>query len=78
MSGEAASVPQAGDPAGSSGEQSRIAPTAGRARWRVLAGTGLVLVAAVVVLIVTDPFSGSGKSGQWCCRQRDCDFAVPR
>jgi peptidoglycan hydrolase-like protein with peptidoglycan-binding domain len=63
VSGEAASVPQAGDPAGSSGEQSRIAPPAGRARRRVLAGVGLVLVAAVVVLIVTDPFGGSTKSG---------------
>ncbi len=30
---------------------------------RVLAGAGLVLVAAVVVLIVTDPFGGSTKSG---------------
>jgi peptidoglycan hydrolase-like protein with peptidoglycan-binding domain len=63
MSGEAASVPQAGEQAGSSGEQSRITPPAGRARRRVLAGVGLVLVAAVVVLIVTDPFAGSTKSG---------------
>ena len=63
MSGEAASVPQAGEEAGSSGEQSRIAPPAGRARRRVLAGTGLVLVAAVVVLIATDPFGGSTKPG---------------
>ena len=63
MSDEAASVPQAGEEAGSSGEQSRIAPPAGRARRRVLAGVGLVLVAAVVVLIVTDPFAGSTKPG---------------
>jgi peptidoglycan hydrolase-like protein with peptidoglycan-binding domain len=61
--GETASVPQAGDPAGFSSEQSQIAPPAGRARRRVLAGAGLVLVAAVVVLIVTDPFAGSTKSG---------------
>ena len=38
-------------------------PSAGRARRRLLAGTGLVLVAAVVVLIATDPFGGSTKSG---------------
>jgi multidrug efflux pump subunit AcrA (membrane-fusion protein) len=38
-------------------------PPAGRARRRVLAGIGLVLVAVVVVLIVTDPFGGSGKPG---------------
>jgi peptidoglycan hydrolase-like protein with peptidoglycan-binding domain len=63
VSGEAASVPHVGDPAGSSGEQSRIAPPPGAARRRVLAGTGLVLVAAVLVLIVTDPFGGSTKSG---------------
>jgi hypothetical protein len=30
---------------------------------RVLAAAGLVLIAAVVVLIVTDPFAGSGTSG---------------
>jgi peptidoglycan hydrolase-like protein with peptidoglycan-binding domain len=63
VSDEAASVPQAGEEAGSSGGQSRIASPAGRARQRVLAGTGLVLVAAVVVLVVTDPFGGSTKSG---------------
>jgi peptidoglycan hydrolase-like protein with peptidoglycan-binding domain len=63
VSGEAASVPQAGEEAGSSGEQSMIAPPAGRARRRVLAGVGLALVAAVVVLIVTDPFGGSTKPG---------------
>jgi peptidoglycan hydrolase-like protein with peptidoglycan-binding domain len=38
-------------------------PPQGRARRRVLAGVGLVLVAAVVVLIATDPFGGSTKSG---------------
>jgi peptidoglycan hydrolase-like protein with peptidoglycan-binding domain len=63
VSGEAASVPQAGEEARSSGEQSRIAPPARRARRRALAGVGLVLVAAVVVLIVTDPFGGSTKPG---------------
>jgi hypothetical protein len=63
VSGEAASVPRAGDSAGSSGEQSRIASPAGRARRRVLAGVGLVLVAAVVILIVTHPFGGSTKPG---------------
>jgi peptidoglycan hydrolase-like protein with peptidoglycan-binding domain len=35
---------------------------AGGARRRVLAGVGLVLVAAVVVLIVSDPSGGSGNS----------------
>ncbi len=34
-----------------------------RARGRILAATGLALVVAVVVLIATDPFAGSGKSG---------------
>ena len=63
MSGEAASVPHVGDPAGSSGERSRIAPPAGRARRRALAGVGLVLVGAVVALITTDPFGGSTASG---------------
>ena len=63
MSGDGASVPQAGEQAGSSGEQSMLAPPAGRARRRALAGVGLVLVAAVVVLIVTDPFGGSTKPG---------------
>jgi peptidoglycan hydrolase-like protein with peptidoglycan-binding domain len=42
---------------------SGVGPPRGRARRRVLAGVGLVLVAAVVVLIVTDPFGGSTKSG---------------
>jgi peptidoglycan hydrolase-like protein with peptidoglycan-binding domain len=63
VSGEAASVPPASDPAGSSGEQSRIAPPTGRARRRALAGLGLVLVATVVVLIAVDPFAGSTKAG---------------
>jgi peptidoglycan hydrolase-like protein with peptidoglycan-binding domain len=76
VSGEAAPVPQAGDPAGSSGERSTLvppagssaehatpAPPAGRARRRVLAGAGLVLAAAVVVVVVTDPFAGATKPG---------------
>jgi peptidoglycan hydrolase-like protein with peptidoglycan-binding domain len=63
MPGEAASVPRASDPAGSSGEQPRIAPLTGRARRRVLTGAGLALVAAVVALIVIDPFGGSTKPG---------------
>src|SRR5580704_6824628 len=63
VSGEAPSMPQAGDPAGSSSEQSRIATPVRRARRRVLAGVGLMLVAAVVALIVTDPSGGSTKSG---------------
>jgi len=63
MSGEAASVPQAPGPAGSTDELSRVGPPAGRARRRLLAGTGLALVAAVVVLIATDPFGGSTKPG---------------
>ncbi len=37
------------------------APPPGRARRRMLAATGLTLAALVVVLIVTDPFAGSGK-----------------
>jgi hypothetical protein len=63
VSGEATFLPQAGGAAGSSGERSGVGPLAGRARGRVLAGVGLVLVAALVVLIVTDPFGGSTKSG---------------
>jgi multidrug efflux pump subunit AcrA (membrane-fusion protein) len=63
MSSEAASVPQVPGPAGSTDELSRVGPPAGRARRRVLAGTGLALVVAVVVLIATDPFGGSTKSG---------------
>jgi peptidoglycan hydrolase-like protein with peptidoglycan-binding domain len=62
VSGETASLPHAGEEAGSSGEQSKIAPPSGRARRRVLAGMGPVLVAAVVILIVADPFGGSTKS----------------
>jgi hypothetical protein len=38
-------------------------PPQGRARRRVLAGVGLVLVAAIVVLIATGPFGGSTKFG---------------
>jgi peptidoglycan hydrolase-like protein with peptidoglycan-binding domain len=63
MSGEAASVPQVPVLAGSTDELSRVGPPAGRARRRLLAGTGLALVAAVVVLIATDPFDSSAKSG---------------
>jgi multidrug efflux pump subunit AcrA (membrane-fusion protein) len=55
-------VPQAADAAGSSGERSGVEDPRGRARRRVLAIVGLVLVVAVVVVIATDPFSGSGKS----------------
>jgi peptidoglycan hydrolase-like protein with peptidoglycan-binding domain len=40
-----------------------VSAEAPSARRRVLAGAGLVLAAAVVVLIVTDPFAGSTKSG---------------
>jgi peptidoglycan hydrolase-like protein with peptidoglycan-binding domain len=36
---------------------------AGRARRRVLAGAGLALVVAAVVLVATDPFASSGKPG---------------
>ncbi|MGA9876749.1 MAG: peptidoglycan-binding protein [Solirubrobacteraceae bacterium] len=69
VSGEAASVagpPVQGAkeaiPSGVSGERSRIGPLAGRARRRMVALVGLALVVVVVVLIVTDPFAGSGKS----------------
>jgi len=55
-------VPQAADAASSSGERSGVDPPRGRARRRVLAIVGLVLVVAVVVVIATDPFGGSGKS----------------
>ena len=75
LSGEAASVPQAGGAAGSSGERSGIGPPRGRDRRRVLAGVGLVLVAAVVVLIVTDPFGGSSKSGGGVGDNASCDLA---
>ncbi len=63
VSGEVASVPQVGGAAGSSGERSGVDPPRGRDRRRVLAGVGLGLIAAVVVLIVTDPFGGSSESG---------------
>jgi multidrug efflux pump subunit AcrA (membrane-fusion protein) len=62
ISGEAASVPQAPGPAGSTDELSSVGPPRGRARRRVLAIVGLALVVAVVVVIATDPFGGSGKS----------------
>ena len=62
VSGEAAPVPQAADAAASSGELSGVDPLGGRARQRTLAIVGLVLVAAAVVVIATDPFGGSGKS----------------
>jgi multidrug efflux pump subunit AcrA (membrane-fusion protein) len=55
-------VPQAGGAAGSPGERSEVDPPAGRIRRRVLAGVGLALVVAVVVVIATDPFGGSGNS----------------
>ena len=50
-------------PAGPTDELSTVGLPAGRTRRRLLAGTGLALVAAVVVLIATDPFGGSTKSG---------------
>ncbi len=62
VSDEAASVPQAAAAAGSSGERSGVDPPRGRARRRLLAIVGLALVVAVVVVIATDPFGGSGKS----------------
>ncbi len=66
VSGEAASAPQVGSAnggaVGSSDERSGIDPPQGRARRRLLAIVGLVLVVAVVVVIATDPFGGSGKS----------------
>jgi multidrug efflux pump subunit AcrA (membrane-fusion protein) len=62
VTGEAASVPQAADAAGSSGERSGVDSPRGRARRRLLAIVGLVLVVAVVVVIATDPFGGSEKS----------------
>ena len=61
VSSEAASVPHAADAAGSSEELSGVDPPRGRARRRLLAIVGLVLVVAVVVVIATDPFGGSGK-----------------
>jgi peptidoglycan hydrolase-like protein with peptidoglycan-binding domain len=61
--GEATSVPQATLAVERDGEPSNLGPPTGRDRRRALAGTGLVLVAAVVILIVTDPFGGSTRSG---------------
>jgi hypothetical protein len=64
LSGEAASVPpQTGGAGGSSSERSGVGPPRGRDRRRLLAATGLTLIVAVVVLIVTDPFGGLTKSG---------------
>ncbi len=64
MSGETASVPpQSGSAGGSSGERSAIDPQRDRNRQRVVAGVGLALVVAVVVLIVANPFGASAKSG---------------
>jgi hypothetical protein len=64
LSGEAASVPpQTGGAGGSSSERSGVGPPRGRDRGRLLAATGLTLIVAVVVLIVTDPFGGLTKSG---------------
>jgi multidrug efflux pump subunit AcrA (membrane-fusion protein) len=62
VSGEAASVPQAADATGPSGERPGVDPSRDRARRRLLAIVGLVLAVAVVVVIATDPFGGSGKS----------------
>ncbi|MGH2833586.1 MAG: peptidoglycan-binding protein [Solirubrobacteraceae bacterium] len=58
VAGETASVPQAAGPV----ERTGVDPPRGRARRRVLVVAGLVLVAAVVAVIATDPFAGSGKS----------------
>ena len=57
VAGETASVPQAAGPVERTGVDPR-----GRARRRVPVVAGLVLVAAVVAVIATDPFAGSGKS----------------
>jgi hypothetical protein len=46
-------------PPGLSGERSSTRAPVGRARRRTLAATGLALVVAVVVVIVTDPFGGA-------------------
>ncbi len=69
MSGEAMSVAQPpaqgtrdAIPFGPSGGQPRIDPPVARARRRMLAVVGLALVAAVVLVIATDPFGGAGKS----------------
>ena len=60
---EAASGPKAGGAAGPSGESAGATPPRGPDRRRLPAGVGLVLIAIAVVLIVTDPFAGSPKSG---------------
>ena len=62
VSGEAASAAEAALTVERDGEPSNIGPAPGGARRRVLAIVGLVLVVAVVVVIVTDPFGGPGKS----------------
>jgi multidrug efflux pump subunit AcrA (membrane-fusion protein) len=62
VSGEAASVAQATLTVERDGERSNLGPSAGRARRRMLAVGGLALVVAVVVVIATEPFGGSGKS----------------
>ncbi len=62
VSGEAASAPGATLTVERDGEPSNIGPAPGGARRRTLAIVGLVLVVAVVVVIVTDPFGGPGKS----------------
>ncbi len=62
VSGEAASAPGATPTVERDGEPSNLGPPSGGARRRLLAGVGLALVVAVVVVIVTDPFGGSGKS----------------
>jgi multidrug efflux pump subunit AcrA (membrane-fusion protein) len=62
VSGEAASVPQVVGAVGPSDERSGVDPSRGRARRRLLAIVGLVLTVAVMVVIATDPFGGSGKS----------------
>ncbi len=63
MSDEAAaSAPGATLTVERDGEPSNLGPASGGARRRTLAIVGLVLVVAVVVAIVTDPFGGPGKS----------------
>ncbi len=62
LSGDATPVAQAGGVGGSSGEPSNLDTPADRARPRVLAGVGLVLVVAVVVVVAADPFGGGGKA----------------
>ncbi len=62
MSGEAASAPGATPTVERDGEPSNLGPASSGARRRTVAIVGLVLVVAVVVMIVTDPFGGPGKS----------------